>query len=59
MCLVAGSVNRSDIDDLLPRRVRKTSSRKTEHTKCNENNPNCLHNAFFACGQWQSTPTIV
>jgi DNA-binding CsgD family transcriptional regulator len=33
MCLVAGSVNRSDVDDLFPGRVRKTSPRKTEQTK--------------------------
>ena len=36
MCLVAGSVNRSDVDNLFPGRVRKTSPRKTEQAKRNQ-----------------------
>ena len=37
MCFFASSVNRSDVDDLFPGRVRKTSPRKTEQAKHYQN----------------------
>jgi hypothetical protein len=42
MCLVARSVNGSDVDDLFPGGVRKTSPRKTEQTKHNQDHPKRL-----------------
>jgi hypothetical protein len=39
VCLFARSVNRSDVNDLLPGRVRKTSPCKTDQTKCNQDQP--------------------
>ncbi len=36
MCLVTRRVNRPDVNDLFPGRVRKTSLRKTEQTKRNQ-----------------------
>jgi len=62
MCLVASSVNRSDVNDLFPGRVRKTSSRKTEQTKPNQDHPKRLvHTASFGGDSWQcrSNLTIV
>jgi hypothetical protein len=42
MCLVASSVNRSDVNDRFPGRVRKTSPRKTKQTKRNQDYSNRL-----------------
>jgi len=36
VCLFACSVNRSDVNELFPGGVRKTSPRKTEQTECNQ-----------------------
>ena len=38
MCLVASRVNRSDVDDRFPGGVRKTSPRKTEQAKHDQDN---------------------
>jgi hypothetical protein len=40
VCLFASRVNRSDVDDRFPGGVRKTSPRKTEQAKHNQDNPN-------------------
>jgi len=51
MCLIASSVNRSDVNDLLPGRVRKTSPRKPGQSKYNQDHPNCSnHGASFGSG---------
>jgi hypothetical protein len=42
MCLVASSVNRSDVDNRFPGRVRKASPRKTEQAKRNQYDPKCF-----------------
>jgi hypothetical protein len=48
MCLVASSVNWSDVNDLLPGRVRKTSPRKTNQSKYNQDHPKRpIHEASF------------
>src|SRR5450759_1557518 len=48
MCLVACSVNRSDVNDFFAGRVCKTSPRKTEQTKRNQDNSKRLvHGASF------------
>src|ERR1700682_980274 len=42
VCLIASSVNGSDVENLLPRRVRKTTPRKTEYAKRNQDDPQRL-----------------
>jgi len=37
VCLFAGGVNRPDVDELLPGRVRETSPRNTDESESNQN----------------------
>jgi hypothetical protein len=54
MCLVASSMNRSDVNDLFPGRVRKTSPRKTDQPKYNQDHPKrFIHGTSFVGGSWQ------
>jgi hypothetical protein len=55
MCLVASSVNRSDVNDRFPGRVGKTSPRKTEQAKYNQDNPKrFVHGSFFPASSPES-----
>ena len=40
--LVASCVNRSDVENLFPGRVRKTAPCKTEYAKRDQDDPKCL-----------------
>src|ERR1700674_478779 len=42
VCLVASGVNGSDVKNLFPGRVRKTTPRKTEYAKRNQDDPKRL-----------------
>ena len=48
MRLFASGVDRSDVNDLFPGRIRKTSPGKTEQTERNQDYPKRLvHGIFF------------
>ena len=52
--LFACSVNWSDVNDLFPGCVRKTSPRKTDQPKYNQDHPKRLiHGTSFVGGSWQ------
>ena len=54
MRYVASSVDRSDVNDLFPGRVRKTSPGKTEQTQRNQDYPKRLvHGASVGGGSQQ------
>src|SRR5579864_2129472 len=61
MCLVAGGVNWSDVDDFFPGRVGKASPRQTEQTHCNQNDPQRLvHGSLLrrSCNYFSNTFSI-
>jgi hypothetical protein len=47
MCLVASRVNRSDVDDSFPGRVRKTSPHKSDQTNHNQDDSKRFTMASF------------
>src|ERR1035437_8875455 len=53
MCLIASGVNRSNVDDLFPGGVGKTSPRKTKQAERNQDHPQRLvHGASFGGGSY-------